>query len=166
MNLLLKGPVPLWEGVQAEQVQHFDEADFNGFMSCRTRASSTCENGSLAPTKAIQVLFMVMSDLRSRKLLRIPKTRVPSFDFSRSLPIRSLDFHRRSIMPVLRSMTSETSRQQCDTDCLGSTCRFQQDTQRRTGGHRATNSIRQDTSFRIMEAQRRLRSKAKSRLPK
>ena len=31
MNMLLKGPIPPWEGVPGEQVQHFDEEDLNGF---------------------------------------------------------------------------------------------------------------------------------------
>ena len=31
MNMLLKGPIQPWEGIQAEQVQHFDEVDYNGF---------------------------------------------------------------------------------------------------------------------------------------
>jgi predicted acylesterase/phospholipase RssA len=31
MKMLLKGPIPPWEGVPGEQVQHFDAEDFNGF---------------------------------------------------------------------------------------------------------------------------------------
>jgi predicted acylesterase/phospholipase RssA len=31
MNMLLKGPMQPWEGIPAEQVQNFDEVDFNGF---------------------------------------------------------------------------------------------------------------------------------------
>lgn len=109
MILLLKGPVPRWEGVHAEQVQQFNEADLNGFSvlqdSCildlRKWKPGTDESDS--------------SSVYGYQRLKVTQVAENSenTDFRhRLLPVAAnsqFRFPPQKIMPVLRSMTSETA---------------------------------------------------------
>ena len=109
MNMLLKGPMQPWEGIQAEEVQRFDDVDLNGFivlqdsriLDLREWMPGTDESDS-----------NFVYGYQRLKVMQVAENSESTNFHLRLLPVAAnsqFRFPSQNLVPALRSTTIETA---------------------------------------------------------
>jgi hypothetical protein len=109
MNQLLKGPIAPWEGIQAEEVQHFDELDFSGFIVLQD--SHILDLRKWKPSKDESDSNFVYGYERL-KVMRVAENSENTNFHLRLFPVAvnsQFRFPQQELLPVLRSTSIETA---------------------------------------------------------
>ena len=109
MNMLLKGPMQPWEGIQAEEVQRFDDVDLNGFIvlqDCRILDLREWMPGTDESDSNFVYGYQRL------KVMQVAENSENTNFHLRLLPVAAnsqFRFPSQNLVPALRSTTIETA---------------------------------------------------------